>query len=239
MPPPIHAGVPLFHPGTRLLLALAVLLPFYTVHAAHFWLHPDATGFIQNDQPYYVANGREVFERGNGFAHPNPYDPDPNAPVIYFHWLTWLYGGAVKFLGTDPALVPLVLGLIGGVTCSWLTLRIVECLLPEIRSVIPLFLLAMWGGGLLCLAGLLFAPGTIRSPSARLFAFDPASGWWFLNWGRNLMYPTESVYHAIVAAVWLAILRGRENWALLGGALLAATHPFSGLQLLLFLGGWF
>ncbi len=228
---------------TRLLFAFVAVLPFYTVHIAHF-LHANATGFIQNDQPYYVANGREVFERGNGFAYPNPYDPDPDAPVIYFHWLIWLYGAAVKLLGADPALFPLLSGLIAGIACSWLTFRIVEHLLPDSRFVIPLFLLAMWGGGLLCLGGLLFAPDPTTSlPTTsladRLLFYDPAYGWWFLNWGRNVMYPTEAVYHTIVAATWLAILRGRENLALLGGALLASTHPFSGLQLLLFLGGWF
>jgi hypothetical protein len=217
---------------------MVALLPYYTVYAAHFLLHPDATGFIQNDQPYYVANGREIFERGNGFAHPNPFDPDPNAPVIYFHWLTWLYGAAVKFLGTDPAFVPLLLGAIAALALGLLTLAIIEIVLPDRRFLVPLFLLAMWGGGVLALGGLLSGGSGDEPLADRLLAFDPESGWWFLNWGRNVMYPTESVYHALVAATWLALLRGRENWAVLGGALLAATHPFSGLQLLGFLGFW-
>jgi hypothetical protein len=69
--------------------------------------------------------------------------------------------------------------------------------------------------------------------------YDPAAGWWFLNWGRNLVYPTEATYHAVVAATWLAVLTGRWKLAVLGGAALAATHPFSGAQHLLVLGAGF
>lgn len=221
------------------MLSLIAVLPFYSVYLAHFLLNADATGFIQGDQPYYVANGREIFERGNGFAHPNPYEIDPQAPVIYFHWLTWLYGASVKILGTDPAFFPLASGAIAGIAFGWITLRLIEALLPDRRFVVPLFFLAMWGGGLLCLAGILFPAPTATTVAEKLLSYDPTDGWWFLNWGRNVMYPVESVYHVIVAATWLAILRGHENRALLGGLLLATTHPFSGLQLLLFLGGWF
>ena len=221
-----------------LLLSCIAVAPFYTVHAAHFFLFDNATGFIQNDQPYYVANGREVFERGNGFAHPNPFDADPAAPVIYFHWLTWIYGASVKFLGLDPAVCPLVLGAIAGITFARITLEIVRSQLRNSRFLVPLYLLSMWGGGLLCIGGLLFGRPPTSDITARLFAFDPADGWWFLNWGRNVMYPTEAVYHAIAAAAWLAMLARRDGLALLAAAAIATTHPFSGLQVLLFVGGW-
>lgn len=71
-----------------------------------------------------------------------------------------------------------------------------------------------------------------------MLAFDPANGWWFLNWGQNFLFPTEAVYHALVAGAWLCVSRGRD-WAAVGIiTLLAATHPFSGLQHLLILGAW-
>src|SRR5205823_3698663 len=71
-----------------------------------------------------------------------------------------------------------------------------------------------------------------------LFAYDPFEGWWFQNWGRNLVFPTEAVYHALAAAMWLAVIGRRWPLAITAAALLAATHPFSGLQNLLILLTW-
>src|SRR6185503_7540289 len=72
------------------------ILPFQLPLLQHFILSgAEATGFLSYDAPYYAANGREIFERGNGFAYPNPYDSDPATPVIYFHWLVWLLGFGV------------------------------------------------------------------------------------------------------------------------------------------------
>ena len=55
---------------------------------------------------------------------------------------------------------------------------------------------------------------------------------WFLNWGRNVIFATESTYHVLAACCWLFALRGRY-WLSFGFAgLLAATHPWSGLEIL-------
>jgi hypothetical protein len=51
---------------------------------------------------HYVANGRAVFDRGNGLLYPNPSDADANAPVIYFHWLPWILGAVVTQLSIAP-----------------------------------------------------------------------------------------------------------------------------------------
>jgi len=68
------------------MIVLCALLPYYAVYVAHF-ARPTggATGFIQDDMPYYLANAREIFERGNGITYPNPFDSDGAAPAIYFH----------------------------------------------------------------------------------------------------------------------------------------------------------
>lgn len=71
-----------------------------------------------------------------------------------------------------------------------------------------------------------------------LFRLDPASGWWFLNWGRNLAFPTETTYHAVVAVAWLATLRKHWSLAALMTALAAATHPWTGLELLATMSAW-
>lgn len=71
-----------------------------------------------------------------------------------------------------------------------------------------------------------------------LFAIDAPAGWWFPNWGRNFVLPTEAVYHVLVLVAWLGILRRRWIPAFTGVGALAATHPFSGAQHLIILCAW-
>jgi hypothetical protein len=218
--------------------AILAVLPYWLPYAAHFTA-TDAvpTGYLYYDMPYYAANGRAVFERGNGLAGPNPYDPAPDAPAIYFHWFTWLIGFGVVRLGFDPGLWFLTLGAVGGLACARLTFALVRAVLPTRVATGPLFLLCMWGGGLL-VAGRAAIDLAGGRPLNDLLAFDPFGGEWSLYWGRPIIYSTEAVYHALVAAAWLAVLRDRPIWSVGWAALLAATHPFSGIQLLCILGAW-
>ena len=62
--------------------------------------------------------------------------------------------------------------------------------------------------------------------------FEPFNGWWMLSWGRNCMYTTEAVYHILMVAAWLALLERRWKICMTWVMLLAATHPFSGFQVL-------
>ena len=224
--------------ASRLFWAVLAILPFMLLSVSHYARGDSATGFVQGDMPYYSANGRAVFERGNGFAHPNPYDPDPHSPAIYVHWLTWLLGFGITKLGLDPGNLHVGVGVVAALVCSWLTLRLVEEVLPDPRCRIGLFLVAMWGGGLLCLYRGADNLLHHRDVLDNLFLYDNARGWWFLNWGRNLIFTTEAVYHAVMAGTWLAVLRGRWGWAVFGTGLLAATHPFSGLQIILIMLAW-
>ena len=212
---------------------LIAIAPFATVYLAHFFSwNGDPTGFIHEDMPYYVANGREIFERGNGFAYANPYDPSPNAPVIYFHWLILLLGIGTQKLGLEPGAMFVALGAMGGLAMSWLTLKLVQRVLPRTEYARELFVATMWGGGFLCFGQFIMNLRSGAAPGENLLAFDPGNGLWFLNWGRNLVFPTEAVYHALVAACWLSELKGKHWLAIFFGALLAATHPWSGLEVI-------
>ena len=90
-----------------------------------------------------------------------------------------------------------------------------------------------WGGGILSLVGLAFGlPAGTPFAKASLM-FDPMDGWWLLNFGRNLVSPTEAYYHGIFLLAILMLLRKRFGAALALSALLSASHPFSGLSLAL------
>ncbi len=223
---------------------LIAIAPFQIIYLGH-WLtigiDSDVipTGFIQYDMPYYSANGREIFERGNGFAYPNPYDSSPTPPIIYFQWPIWLLGFAIKKLNVEPGIFYFILGIIGSLLSAYFTILVVKKLLPDPRFRILLFFLVMWGGGFLCLAALIDNIIHGNPIFFRLFRYDPGDGLWFLNWGRNLIYPLEAIYHGIVAATWLAVLNERWFWAIFCGGLLGTAHPFSGVQLLLILTLWF
>jgi len=219
--------------------ALLAVLPLWSVYLAHVVTGPNMpTGFIMAEMPYYCADGREIFERGNGFMYCNPYDPDPAAPVIYFHWLLWLLGFMMMKLHISPGMATVTTGAVAGVVCAWLTFRLVEAILPSRRWLGLCYLAVMWGGGLLVAAAGVANLCTRQQLVVNLLRFDPFEGWWFLNWGRNLVLPNETVYHALVAGSWLAVVRGRPWAAVAAVTALAATHPFSGIQHLLVLGAW-
>ncbi len=61
--------------------------------------------------------------------------------------------------------------------------------------------------------------------------FDVGDGWWMLNFGRNLVYPTEAYYHGLFLLATLLLVNRRFGWAVACSALLAASHPFTGLSL--------
>ena len=223
-------------------LVLLALAPFHLIHAAHFLrLHPqggEPTGFLFADMPYYVANGRAIFERGNWFAYPNPYDPDTDSPVIYFHWYIWILGAGVVKLGLEPGTWFLATGAIAALAFGRLTLALVGRFTPTRRWQAWVFLVAMWGGGVAAASQVVSNVFARRPVAEHLLALDPYEGHWCLQWGRNVVYPTESLYHALVVAAWLAALRGRGGLATLFAALVAATHPFTGCELLAMLGLW-
>ncbi len=218
------------------MLILLAPLPFLTLYIHHF-LNASATvvptGFLQTDMPYYSANGREIFEGGNGILYPNPYNE--NGEVIYFHWFPWILGGGIKILGFDPGYQFVFYGVMTAFLLSWVTYQLIEKTLPNPAFRGTIFLMAMWGGGFLILAkvGINLISGLPILEN--LFLLDRDDGYWFLNWGRNLMYTTETLYHVLFAATWLSLINKRWGLALLFCGLLATTHPFSGVQLLLIL----
>ena len=49
------------------LMIIVAVVPFWLMPAAHVASNPEtATGFFHEELPYYMANGRAAFDRGNG-----------------------------------------------------------------------------------------------------------------------------------------------------------------------------
>ncbi len=221
------------------VLSTLVVLPFLAIPLAHLASAPEsATGFFHEELPYYVANGRAAFERGNGWLYPNPYDPDPAAPAIYFHWLLWGIGKLVTSLGLDPGQLIIALTLVMAPVFSLMTWKLVACLTRDHRWQLPNFVMAMTGGGLLVLGAIVVSGTSALKSGDTLLAFDPGRGLWFLNWGRNALFPTEAIYHCLVIGCWMAEIRGQSWRSLFWCGLLATTHPWSGLELLLTVCTW-
>ena len=170
-------------PRILAILTLAVL-PFWLIPLAHVASDPEtATGFFHYELPYYVANGRAAFERGSGVFYPNPYNPAGEAPKIYAHWLPWSIGVLTAVAGFDPGDVILILTIIASLGFAWATRQLVAVRMQQSDGISFAFLLSMWGGGLLALAGTLAAVTAPGSWLESVLSYDPGRGLWFLNWG--------------------------------------------------------
>ncbi len=80
-----------------------------------------------------------------------------------------------------------------------------------------------WGGGVLSLLGLAIGHFTGTPFAKAALLFDPADGWWTLNFGRNLVLPTEAYYHGVFLLAILMLSRKRTGWTLALAALLSIS----------------
>jgi len=238
---------------TPWLLALALAAPSFAPLIGHyvgFWrmgLRP--TGFIIYDSAYYLANAREQFDSGTFTAlYSNAYSFDYASPRIYFQPLTFVLGALLDLTRADPGLVFALVGIVTAAICA----RVAVALFDRFgdrseRGGTLSFIAFFWGGGLFVLMGTLLS---LLAPAPRSHSFDvanwwwfvrvadPAGGWWFLNLGRNLVLPTEALYHALFLGTIAAVVSRRFQLAAVLLATLSVSHPFTGLQLLAIVGAW-
>jgi hypothetical protein len=226
----------------HLLWAFLLSLPIAALYVAHFvnWAKVPGvpTGFLQYDMAYYIANARQYMDGEHTWLfYANPYDFH-NSPSIYFQPLILLLGGLQFFVPTLPALSFVFLGGLCTITSFYMLSRLVEAVYqPPNDHLHALMIVTLaWGGGCLALLGTL---GSLaRGIQADPFFIDPEKGMWFLNLGRNFIYPTEAFYHLLVITLFLAVFR-RKKYLVLGLAwILALSHPFTGFQYSLIVLGW-
>ncbi len=216
------------------LLALPALLPLANAWVFPGWNGRVATGFVQIDGPYYVANGRAFFEHGFHLTYANPYAA-PGSPAIYFQPHIMLLG-CIQKLGFNPGVAYGILSLLALTFATLMAARFYgEVVGFESGAKRLAFCCFFWGGGITSLAGLGVGLLSHRFGWEAVSVLDPFAGWWFLNFGRNLVYPNEAYYHGLVLLCLWFLIRRRFAAMLAVAALLSLSHPFTGLTLALIL----
>ena len=223
--------IPLIIP---LLLGLPGFIPLVTaaIRAWRSGLVP--TAFVQYDLPSYVANGRQSFLNGIHLNYPNPY-ASYGSPAIYFGPQYFLLGLLQK-LGLSPDLALIAFHLAAVAFAVIAAAKLYEEWVGWNTTAKKIgFLCFLWGGGVLSLAGIVFGLlENVKMPRSFLL-FDAGEGWWMFNLGRNLVYPHEAFYHALFLLTILFLVRRQFVAALAAAAVLAASHPFTGITVALIL----
>jgi hypothetical protein len=228
------------------LWAVSVLLvaPAAIPYVAHYSLNKPyslPTGYIQPDMPLYAAKAREYFDPGAvNLTYSHPSSDSYDGPRIYFQPWTFALGAVHHLSGLAGGTVYVGFWLLAAICCARAAVSLYQVVVPlespdAWRGLVAFF----WGGGVLALSGAILALARHESfSSGDVFALDPFDGWWFLNFGRNLVYPTEALYHALFFLCIVLVLRRRWAWALAVAAVEAASTPFTGVELLTVLLVW-
>ncbi|MBK7944710.1 MAG: hypothetical protein IPJ85_05095 [Flavobacteriales bacterium] len=185
-------------------LVLLLLLPAVLFYWAHFRpkdprLIP--TGFVQYDQPYYMANARQYLDgRSDGWRYALPFSPSAAATPAHFQPQTMLLAGLWRITGADPGKLFVAFGAAAAIVFVLLSVCLLDQVLERTAPVL-LTVVFVWGGGLLALAG--FSISMLQDMDWRMaalsaFRFDPGDGWWFLNLGRNLIFPMGVLPRALL-----------------------------------------
>jgi hypothetical protein len=148
-----------------------------------------------------------------------------------------------RFSHLEINIVFLIFTAVASVICSRVALALFEHLIglnsPAKKIALVLF---FWGSGVFVLAGigklLIVGPGDQAMTFERIFDFDPFRGWWFLDFGRNLLFGTEAYYHALFFGAILLAMRRRFVGSAIATLVLSMSHPFAGIELLGVLMAW-
>jgi hypothetical protein len=233
-PAGLRTAMPLSVP---LLLSLPAWIPLAWT-AARAWRNGQVpTAFVQYDLAAYLANGRQHFADGFHLAYGNPY-AGYGTPQIYFEPHLFLLG-FLQWLGLSPDLALILFGVAAMAFTSLVAGQLYQAWVGWRTPAHKLgFACFFWGGGLLSLGGALFGWATHSNLTRSFFVFDPGEGWWMLNFGRNLVAPTEAYYHGLFLLAILLLIRRQFAWTVAVAALLSASHPFTGISLALVLAAY-
>ena len=212
------------------LLAVPALIPLLSSIILARRSGQIATGFVQFDQPYYMASARAYFDQGFHILYGNPY-AGYDTPRLYFQPHLFLLG-CFQQLGLDPGVTWSGFSILGTLFAAFVAVyfyrEVVGWRSPGEKLGLICF---FWGGGVLSLAGLVYACSVGKFNAVTVLHFDPTLGWWMLNFGRNLVYgPTEAYYHGVFLLCMLFLIRRRFGIAIAFAVLLSFSHPWTGIE---------
>jgi hypothetical protein len=233
------------HWGFAILLSLPIFF-FYASHYSNALVDEPliATGFIQTDQVSYMANAKEYGERGGfNLQYSLPFSTDYNNEAIYFQPQLFVLGQIMRILPIDPGLLLMLFGFTFTILCIRMCIVIFSEVIHDkpgpFRNIG--LLLFIWGGGLICFSSgvlALFTKNGFEAGLKTLFALEPGAGWWFLNLGRNFVYPMEAYYHFLFFGMVYFVFKKQYRFFLLLLILLVFSHPFTGTAALLISTVW-
>jgi hypothetical protein len=181
-----------------------------------------------------------LIEHGLGPLYGLPFSPNDATPRVYFQPLTILFALALKLTAAPPGYIYASLGVVFSIVMFRVAVSLIDLYSGRRRDlpgVLACFAV-LWGGGIIVITGVI-AWSVIAPPRPWIldvaFWLDPADGYWFLNLGRNALFTTEAFYHVLFFAACVQLIREKYLTVLILAAVLSASHPFSGLELLLIL----
>jgi hypothetical protein len=221
-------------PRWALLLALPALIPLANACLVPWLKGTVPTGFIQYDMPYYMASAREHFDQGFQLTYGNPY-AQYGTPAVYSQPQIFLLA-ILQHMGLSPGLAFNLFGVASLFFAAWVAVQLYQQVVGLETTAKKLGLVCFfWGGGLVTAAGFSYSLIKGHLSWSNILKFDPSQGWWMLNFGRNLVYPTEAYYHGVFLLSLLLLIRRQFVGSLALAALLSWSHPFGGLSLALIL----
>jgi hypothetical protein len=142
------------------LQSLVLLLPVIIFYCCHFAQDKNGeaipTGFIQPDQPYYIANAREYFDRGEfSLTYPLPFSSNYHNNAIYFQPQILVLGVLLHITGVDPGILFVAFGALFSFLCVFICLKLYSAVTHNDDSLIGKAgrVLFIWGGGVLFILG--------------------------------------------------------------------------------------
>lgn len=221
---------------------LILMIPIFLYYFFHFLPIGSniGTGFIHGDLLSYMSNARQYYDNeGFSLFYSNPFQLDNQGTRIYFQFQTLLLAVLWKITQADVGLLFVAFGMLSTFFALWISLRFYKTYLGWNSMAHKLtFILFIFGGGLLLVAGYAFSvveKGDFYQAIFETFRFDPGGGFWMLNFGRNFIYPLEAYYHLISMAILFAVLRKKHLLSSILLFVIAFSHPFYGIQFLLIL----
>ena len=215
------------------------------MHYVHGIIHPEfiSTGFIQMDMPYYMANARQYFDNPElSLFYSNPFSSSIETRPIYFQFHIFLLALVLKVTGLNAGIVFVSFGFISGFLCILMAMRVFHELFGLVTTKQWLiFVVFCWGGGVAFITGFIYSLYTghdLFNALKMSFVFDPFSGYWMMNFGRNLVYPTEAYYHLVVFGIIFSVIKNKQILTSILLFILSFSHPYTGIEILLIVLIW-